>query len=34
MDMSLYNSMSIIQIHVYCLIFHNELFVNNLLISN
>jgi hypothetical protein len=34
MDMSLYTSMSSIQIHVYYLIFHNELFVNNLLISN
>jgi len=34
MNMSLYTSMYYIQIHVYYLIFHNELFVNNLLISN
>jgi len=34
MDMSLYTSMLSTQIHVYYLIFHNELFVNNLLISN
>jgi hypothetical protein len=34
MDMSLYTLMSFIQIHVYYFIFHNALFVNNLLISN
>jgi len=26
--------MSSIQIHVYCLIFYNEIFLNNLLINN
>jgi hypothetical protein len=34
MDMFLYVSMSFIQIDVYYLIFHSELFVDNLLISN
>jgi hypothetical protein len=34
MDMSLYTSMSPTQIHAYYLIFHNELFVNDLLINN
>jgi len=34
MHMSLYTSMSYTQIEVYYLLFHNEIFVNNLLISN
>jgi hypothetical protein len=34
MDMSLYTSISIIQIHVYYSMFHNELFVDTLLIIN
>jgi hypothetical protein len=34
MDMFLYTLMSYTQIHVYYLIFHNELFVHNLLIIN
>jgi len=34
MDISLCTSMSSTQIHVYYLIFHNELFVDNLLINN
>jgi hypothetical protein len=34
MDMSLYTLMSSNQIHVYYLTFHNELFVDNLLIIN
>jgi hypothetical protein len=34
MDMSLYTLMSSNQIHIYYLIFHNELFVNILLIIN
>jgi len=34
MNMSLYASMSSIQIHVYYLIFQNELFVIKFLISN
>jgi hypothetical protein len=33
MNMSLYTSMSSIQIHVYYLIFQNELFVINFLIN-
>jgi len=34
MNMSLYTSMYSTQIHVYYLIFQNELFVTNFLISN
>jgi hypothetical protein len=34
MDMSIYTLRSFTQIHVYYLIFHNELLVNNLLIRN
>jgi len=34
MDMFMYTLMSSTQIHVYYLIFHNELFVNNILINN
>jgi hypothetical protein len=34
MDMSLYTSMYFIQIHVYYLIFHNEIIFNNLIIIN
>jgi hypothetical protein len=34
MNMSLYTSMSSTQIHAYYLIFHNQLFVTNFLISN
>jgi len=34
MEMILYTLMSFTQIHVYYLIFHNELFVHNLLINN
>jgi hypothetical protein len=34
MNMSLYTSMSSTQNHVYHLIFENELFVTNFLISN
>jgi hypothetical protein len=34
MNMSLYTSMSFTQIHVYYLIFQNELFVTNFLINN
>jgi hypothetical protein len=34
MNISLYTSISFTQIHVYYLIFQNELFVTNFLISN
>jgi len=34
MDMCIYILMSFIQIHVYYLMIHNELFVNNLIINN
>jgi hypothetical protein len=33
MDMSIYTLIAFTQIHVYNLIFHNELLVNNLLIN-